>query len=394
MPDAMPDAMPDIDFNPLGGIHPAGTAFARFDALRDQHPAFRSTFGQGFWVISTYDRIVEVCQDPETFSSSAVSVLDPNPAYRWIPEMLDPPEHTVWRRLLGPLFSPAAVAARTETIRRQCADLIDTLQARGSCDFVTDFARVFPTTVFLELMGLPVEDLPTFLAWEDAILHAPPSERAGRIQAMGQVIGYFRGVIAERREHPREDLLSTALGWEIDGRLVPDQDLLDLCLLLFMAGLDTVTAQLSYAFWHLAREEKDRARITADPAIIPDAIEELLRAYSIVMPARKLTRDADFHGCPMKAGDMVLLPLNQANRDPDAFPNPAEVDLDRSRNRHIAFGVGIHRCLGAHLARAEMTIALEEWHRRIPDYHIPLETEATEHADLVLGLETLPLTWD
>ncbi|GIH22162.1 cytochrome P450 [Acrocarpospora phusangensis] len=386
--------MPDIDFNPLGGVQPAGSAFARFDALREQHASFRSTFGSGFWVISRYEKIVEVCQDPETFSSSAVSVLDPEPAYRWIPEMLDPPEHTVWRRLLGPLFSPAAVAARTEKIRTQCAALVESLAERGSCDFVTDFARVYPTTVFLELMGLPVEDLATFLAWEDAILHAPPAERAGRVQAMGQVIGYFSRVIAERRAEPRDDLISTALGWEIDGEPVPDRDLLDLCLLLFMAGLDTVTAQLSYAFWHLAGADKDRARIAEHPGVITDAIEEMLRAYSIVMPARKLTRDTDFHGCAMKTGDMVLLPLNQANRDPGTFTDPTQVDLDRPHNRHIAFGVGVHRCLGAHLARAEMGIALEEWHKRIPNYRVPEGSVPLEHADLVLGLDTLPLVWD
>ncbi|MBO3746799.1 cytochrome P450 [Streptosporangiaceae bacterium NEAU-GS5] len=383
----------EFEFNPLGGNLPAGTAFARFDELRALHPAFRSTYASGFWVLSGYESILSTLQDAETFSSAAVSVLDPDPPYRWIPEMLDPPEHTIWRRLLAPLFSPAAVARLADRARSHAVSLIDEIAARDprTCDFVTDFARVYPTTIFLELLGLPVEDLGTFLTWEHAILHAPPAERANRVQAMGQVIGYFTEVIAARRGKPENDLISAAVTWKIDGRPVPERDLMDMCLLLFMAGLDTVTAQLSYAFWHLATHDEDREKITADPALIPDAMEELLRAYSIVQPARKLTRDADVHGCPMKAGDMVLLPLNQANRDPAAFPDAAQVILDRTQNRHLAFGVGPHRCLGAHLARLEMRIAFEEWHTRIPHYH--LAGPPTEHADLVLGLTHLPLTF-
>ncbi|MEZ0071382.1 cytochrome P450 [Planotetraspora sp. GP83] len=387
--------MDELRYDPLGGARPAGATFAMFDELRARHPMFRSTFGEGFWVLSRYDLILEALQDPVTFSNAAVSVLDPNPRYRWIPEMLDQPEHTVWRRLLRPLFSPAAVNAMSGKIRERCTAMVDDLAARGSCDFVTDFARRFPTTVFLELLGLPVEELGTFLAWEDAILHggSSPDRLPKRLAAMREVTGYFAGVVAERRENPRDDLISTAVTWEIDGRPVPDEDLLDLCLLLFMAGLDTVTAQLSYAFWHLATHPGDRSRIAAEPGAILDAMEELMRAYSIVMPARKVTRDVDFHGCPMKAGDMLLIPLNQANRDPAVFPDADQVVLGRQRNRHMAFGVGIHRCLGGHLARAEMRIAMEEWHRVIPDYRVPDGAQPMEHADLLLGLDTLPLTW-
>ncbi|MDL4815079.1 cytochrome P450 [Actinomadura opuntiae] len=384
---------PRIDFDPFGEPRPAGTTHAMLDELREQCPAFHSPAAHGFWVLTRYADILAAYQDTASHSSRAIAVIDQNPSYQWIPVMLDPPEHTTWRRLLRPLFTPARAAAMEDAIRRRCVELIDALAARGSCDFVTDFARRYPTAVFLEFMGLPVGRLEEFLEWEYAILHARSSAGAGRAEAMGKVTALFEELIAERRRDPSDDVVSAAIAFEPDGRPVTDGELLQLCTLLFLAGLDTVAAQLSYSFWHLARHDADRARISADPAVIPDAVEELLRAYSLVLPARKLTADATTHGCPMHAGDMVMLPLAMANRDPRVFADPQTVDFDRTSNRHIAFGAGPHRCLGSHLARLELRVALEEWHRRVPDYRIPDGARPTEHASLVLGLDTLPLTW-
>ncbi|MEV0586388.1 cytochrome P450 [Nonomuraea sp. NPDC050310] len=375
-------------FTPIAGQQPAGLAIPRLDLIREEHRAFRSEVGGGFWVLTRYEAIVAALQDHELFSNAAVSVFDPEPRYRWIPEMLDPPEHTEWRRRLRPLFAPGRIAAMETHIRATCAALVRELAGRGECDFVPDFARRFPTTIFLELMGLPVERLETFLAWEDAILHAPPApdRREARMAAMGEVSACFAELIRERRAEPRDDLVSVAAGWD-----VPEEDLLALCLLLFLAGLDTVTAQLSFAFWHLSEHPAERAALVAEPARIPAAVEEFVRAYSIVLPGRKLTRDAVVEGCPMRAGEMVLLPLTMANRDPGAFPDAAEVVLDRAKNRHLGFGAGVHRCLGAHLARAELRIALEEWHRVIPDYQV--SGEVVEHVYQLLGLDHLPLRW-
>ncbi|RAY12612.1 cytochrome P450 [Actinomadura craniellae] len=387
--------IPTIDFTPVSGEQAAGTSHANLDELRERHAAFRSDAGQGFWVLTRHDAILAAYQDPELFSSRAITVLDADPPYQWIPVMLDPPEHTTWRRLLRPLFTPARATAMSDQIRRRCARLVDELAERGSCDFVTDFARVFPTTIFLETMGLPTERLQEFLGWEYTILHQPPSPQwlDARRAAMGEVAACFTELIAERRRAPQDDIVSAALDFEIDGRPVTDQELLSLCVLLFLAGLDTVTAALSYSFWHLARHDADRARIAADPGVVPAAVEELLRAHSLVLPGRKVTRDVEFHGCPMKAGDMVLLPISSATRDPRAFPDPQAVDFDRSPNKHIAFGAGPHRCLGSHLARQELQIALQEWHARIPDYRIPDGAPVTEHSGQVIGLDTLPLTW-
>lgn len=386
---------PVIEFNPAAGARDAGQSHALFDELRDQCPAFRSSHAHGFWVLTRHEAIVEAYQDPELFSNAAITVMDPEPAYRWIPEMLDPPEHTTWHRLLRPLFTPARAAGMREKIRQRCAELVDDLAEQGSCDFVTDFARRYPTTIFLELMGLPSDRLNEFLEWEYAILHQPPSPgwAEARSQAMGQVAACFTQLIDDRRREPRDDIVSAAVSFRIDGRPVTREELLGLCVLLFLAGLDTVSAASSYAFWHLARHSHDRARIARDPGIIPAAVEELLRTYAIVLPGRKVTRDVVFHGCPMKAGDMVMLPINAATRDPRAFPDPGTVNFDRHPNNHLAFGLGPHRCLGSHLARQELQIALREWHARIPDYRIPDGAAVIEHADQVLGLDTLPLTW-
>jgi cytochrome P450 len=261
---------------------------------------------------------------------------------------------------------------------------------------MADFATRFPTTIFLEMMGLPVEELDQFLSWEHDILHAGGSDdekRQLQLNAMMAVFGRFSAVIAERREDPRDDIISKALNYEIDGQPVTDQDLLSFCLLMFMAGLDTVSVTLGWMWLHLARNGDDRQKIIAEPAAIPTAVEEFVRAYAIVIPARKVMQDIEIQGCPMKAGDMVNIPLAAATRDDAASPNATTVDITRKPNNHIGFGAGPHRCLGSHLARQELRIAMEEWHRRIPNYRVAPDAKLMESGSQ-LGLESLPLVWD
>ena len=263
---------------------------------------------------------------------------------------------------------------------------------------MADFAHTFPTTIFLRILGAPTDMLPTFLEWEAAIFQrTDDASPDAAMAAMVQVMQYFGGLIEERRASRIDgahDIISTAIGWEIDGEPVKDEDLLSCMLLLFMAGLDTVAAQLSYGMHHLATNPPDRERLVADPSLVPDAVEETLRAFPIVQTARKATTDTDFHGCPVRAGDMVVFPLGSANRDDEAFPDATEFQLDRGPSRHIAFGAGPHRCLGSHLARQEMAIALEEWHRRIPTYRLDPDRPTLEHGGGVYGLDSLPLVWD
>jgi cytochrome P450 len=381
-------------------VNPDGTGpgehFELFDALRElQAVTFGDAAGHEFWLVSRMADIRAAFQDGEVFSSSAVSVTDgPNPPYKWIPEMLDGAEHAAWRQLLGPLFTPGVVDRMEDKMRRQMNEIIDEVIDRGECDFVQDVALRFPNTIFMEMLGLPVEDAAVFQNWETKILHGSNELRATQaLPAMMEVMGYFGQLIAARRTDPKDDILSRVLEFEIDGAPVSDQDLLALLLLLFMAGLDTVAMQLSYSFLHLATHDQDRTRIVDEPRLIPSAIEEFVRYYAFVTPARKVVQDTEVAGCPVKAGQMVYLPIASANRDPREFADADRVLIDRSPNPHIGFGAGRHRCLGSHLARRELRIALEEWHRRIPHYRLAPTPSISEHGGQV-GLSNLPLQWD
>lgn len=380
---------------------PACANFRRLDTLQaENRPYLHCDEANGYWVFTDHEAILDGLQHPEHFSNAVMVPIEPDPQYKWIPIMLDPPDHTKWRHVLGLYFSPGRVKRQEAQQRAFAVDLIEKFRAAGSCDFYADFAAVFPTTIFLQIMGLPIDKLDDFLVWEEKILYGTAEtdpDRSIAVGAMMEVMGYFGGLIAEKRENPDargDGIVSHAIEWEIDGEKPSESDLLScMLLLLFMAGLDTVAAQLSYTFYHLATHPDDRRKLVEDPSRIPLAVEELVRAYPIVQTARIATTDLDFHGCPVKKGDMVAFPLGMANRDPKAHERGGTVDLDAPRPRHFAFGAGPHRCLGSHLARQELTVALEEWHRLIPDYEVADESKVVEHTGGVYSLECLPLRW-
>ncbi|HVV29381.1 MAG TPA: cytochrome P450 [Mycobacteriales bacterium] len=395
-----PTAYPVEDYVLMGERKPALAYFHRLDEFRSRaRPFLRAEEAQGYWVFTDHEAILDGLQHPELFSSRVIVPTEPDPPYKWIPIMLDPPEHTKWRRLLGSYFSPGRVERLEQDQRRFARDLIATFRDRGNCDFYKEFAEIFPTTIFLQILGLPINKLDEFMVWEDKILHGTPEsdpDRAVALGAMLEVMGYFQSVITEKREHPQtraDDIVSNALQWEIEGEPITDQDLLSCLLLLFMAGLDTVASQLSYCFYHLATHPDDRRRLVESPSIVPHAVEEMLRAFPIVQTARVATQDVEFHGCPVTAGDMVAFPLGMAGRDDTAYPDATTVDFDRETTRHISFGAGPHRCLGSHLARQELTVALQEWHALIPDYAVADPDAVVEHAGGVYSLERLPLRW-
>jgi cytochrome P450 len=369
--------------------------FEELDRQREKARFHRGDFdGSEFWMLTRMEDIRAAFQQYEEFSNAVVAMdgqRNPDPPYRWIPEMLDPPLHTAWRQLLAPEFSPVAMAKFEPRMREVMHEILDDVAHRGECDFVADVALRFPNTIFMEIMGLPASDAAMFQRWEVTMLHG---ELMGpdSVPTMMEVLGYFTALIADRRKAPKDDLLSAAATWQIDDAPVSDEDLLSFCLLLFMAGLDTVAQELSYAMYHLATHDDDRKRIAADPGVIASAVEEFVRYYAFVTPGRKIVADIDHNGCPMKAGQMVYLPIVAANRDPHAFPDADKVILDREPNAHIGFGTGPHRCLGSHLARKEMHVFFEEWHRRIPDYRLASDVPITEHGGLI-GLDNLPLRW-
>ena len=382
-----------------GGSAPALTNFQLLDSVQDDiRPVLRSTEADGYWMFTDYATILDGLQHPELWSSSVIVPTEPDPPYKWIPVMVDPPDHAKWRKLLADYFSPGRVKGMKDEQHRLVGDLIDKLKPAGGCEYVGQLARVFPSLVFLNLMGMPLDHLDQFLEWEDMILHQEgigEDAQAIRLEGMTHVMGFFQELIEQRkadRNPDADDIVSTAIDWKIDGEPINDLELLNCLLLLFMAGLDTVAMESTYAMLHMATHPEDRRRITNEPDIIPRAVEELLRVYPMVQTARKATQDMDFHGCPVKAGDMAAFPLAMANRDDQMFPDGRRVDLDRGITRHIAFGAGPHRCLGSHLARQEMVILLEEWHKRIPEYE--LAADPIEHGGQMFGLNALELRWN
>jgi cytochrome P450 len=376
------------------------SGFLEMGELGRRRSVFRSPEAQGYWVFTRHEAIQDVFADPEVFSSHAIFAPEPDPPYRFIPTMLDPPEHTAWRRLLAPLFAPGAVKEIAPHVERGCADLVAGLARRGECDFVTDFAVRFPGAVFLEIMGLPQERLDEFLSWMEDILHTPAEQDpvgTRRMTGMGRVYEVFAERVATLRADPETrgpDILSRAVTWEIDGAPIPDDQLMSFCLLMFMAGLDTVAAQLSYMVLHLATHPDDRRRLVRKPDLVPVAVEEMMRAFPIVQPARKVTRDVTFNGCQLKAGEMVMVSLPFSGRDAERYPDPDRVDFDRAHLPNLSFGGGVHRCLGAALARRELTVALREWHAAIPDYEVPASCVLTEYMGPTFGIDSLPLRWD
>jgi cytochrome P450 len=345
-----------------------------------------------FWMITRYDEVLEAMRMPEVFSNDVSNVLAPDRPVRFQPNNLNPPEHTRLRKVLNRWFAPAAVRHIEPLVIRRAGELVDELVPRGECDLVADFALRYPTDMFLATLGLPVADGKRFVEWVDTLFaNLYTGEQAEA--AMESIMAYFDAAIDERLADPRDpeqDFLSHLLrpDW------LTREDLRTVCLSLMTAGLDTTRSALGYAFHHLATHPADRARLIAQPELIPRAVEEFVRLYSLILQdGRLVTRDVDFHGLPMKAGDLVWLGVASANRDPRKFDHPDSFDPDRDDlNHHLGFAAGPHRCLGMHLARHELAIALSEWHRRIPDYELAPGTELIERG-AQLSLRGLPLRW-
>jgi cytochrome P450 len=371
------------------------------DELRREGPLHKVEEGVGFFLVTRHEDALRVAQNAKLFPQTLkVLATGEESPFELVPETLNGPLHTTWRRLLGPYFSPARIGALHDKIVARANGLIDGLIARGECDFTSEFALRYPTGIFLDLMGLPVEQLDDFLAWETAILHPDfsaglPYEVMQRAQA--EVTEYFVRVIAERRAMVPAarppGLVTEALSWQIDGEQVSDADLLSFYLLMFMAGLDTVTAELGYGFLHLATHPQDRQRIVQRPDLIPGAVEELLRLYPIVNTPREAAEDTEVAGCPVRAGDLVMISYPSAGRDEARYDDSLTADFERPVMSHITFGAGPHRCLGSHLARHELLVAYQEWHKRIPEYWLEPGAEATEASGGMMTLNALPLQW-
>ncbi len=334
--------------------------------------------GKGI-LLSRKAEIDEALRHPEVFSSNmdAVDLKNKRPM---IPLQIDPPDQRKYRKLLDPIFAPRKMTAMDEEVSALVNRLIDQFIDRGEVDFAKEFSVPFPSQVFLTLLGLPLEELDTFLTMKDGIIRPDHvtgkrygSKEAGEYQqkVADSVYDYFNKVLDQREVERKDDILSHFLDAEMEGDSLTREDILDICFLFLIAGLDTVTATLDCMFSFLAQHPEQRQQLVDDPSLIPNAIEEMLRWETPVMGiARVAVTDTELNGCPIGAGDQVMIMIGSANTDEAEFPDADVVRFDREINRHLAFGGGIHRCLGSHLARMELRVALREWHKRIPEYEI------------------------
>jgi cytochrome P450 len=365
-----------------------------YKALRESSPVFRSPQAV---VLSRLTDIEMALKHTELFSSN-MDAVDLGNIRPLIPLQVDPPEHAKYRRILDPLFTPREMARREPQVTELVNEMIDRFAVRGECDFHEEFAVPLPCTVFLQLLGLPLEDLDKFLEWKDGVIRPEgatgyDNRHDASASVAQEIYDYFERAIDDHIASPRDDVLSAmiAVNFKGEGGTLSREELLDICFLFLIAGLDTVTDSLDCFFVYLARHPDHRHQLVEQPDILPHAIEELLR-WETPVPgvARVAMQDVEVGGCPINKGERVSPLLGAANTDPAEFPDPELVDFNRNPNRHRAFGGGPHRCLGSHLARMELRVALREFHRRIPDYEIKPGTQLTYTAAL-RSVESLPL---
>lgn len=323
-----------------------------------------------------------------------------------IPLNVDPPMHSKYRKILDPLFAPRRMDALEDDITARADRFIDAFVERGECNFSEEFAELFPSAVFLGLMGLPWEELDTLIGLRDGILHpakvdpaadTDPMARFAVMNATGQrIYEYFNAQLDEREANPTDDILTHFTTAEVDGDKMSREDILDVCFLFLIAGLDTVSDSLTCFFAFLATHPEHRQTIIDQPELIPSAVEELLRWESPVPGGvpRVTTQEVEMpNGTILPEGTAVLVSYGAANMDPAEFPDGFEVRFDRETNRHIAFGSGVHRCLGSHLARRELRVALAAWHRRIPNYTLKPGHEDLQYMPGLRHVKDLMLAW-
>lgn len=393
-------ASPEIQYE--FDIHDPAQADVVYDTyaeMRAKCPVAHSSRYGGHFVATRYEDIHDIVRNPQVFSSKVINV----PASigqdgEMIPIQIDPPDHTTYRGIINPLFSPKRMRDLEPQIRDIVTELLDEMLEQKKVDFIDAFAREFPSRVFLALMGWNLDDAPKFNEWTDTMVLGKPgaSEEENeevRMQAGMEVYAHFAQMIDERTENPvdDEDITQILMNSTFEGRELTQFEILNILLLFMIGGLHTVQGQLAHTIIYLAEHPEVRKQLVEDPELIPTAVEEMLRYESAICPARQVTEDTVVGDVQLKAGDMILIPFGAANRDPEKYDDPDEVDLTREPNPHLAFGAGNHRCVGSHLARLELRVAFEEIHRRMPDYRLDPEDPPVRHLSQVKGVVKLPL---
>ena len=375
-----------------------------WDELRARCPIAHTERWGGSWMPTRYEDLQALVKMVPTLSSRSAVVVPPSPELREVlvaeakkygsenpPITADPPEHQPFRRLILPFFSPRAVEGYTPYTQDLCNSLIDGFAGRGRADAAADYAQQITPRVIAHVLGIDPARAGDFVEWVRGILELGQTQPEMRIKYRGIIRDFFQEMVTERRKHPRGDAISTLIEAEVEGEKLDDYKVVGVCFLLLVAGIDTTWSSISASLLHFATHPEDQARLRAEPELLQTAVEEMLRFYSPVTMGRKVMEPVDFGGVEMKPGDKVLLNFPGANRDPAAFDKPDEVILDRKRNRHMAFGLGIHRCAGSNLARMEMQVALRTWFERIGPFELEDADAVTWAGGQVRGPRTVPV---
>ncbi len=371
-----------------------------WDELRGECPVAHSDRYGGTWLPVRHEDVCAIAKDTDTFSSNGVVVHDgrpqiPPPVGFAPPITSDPPFHRIARQFLLPAFAPKPIEAKREATRQTCRELLDNLLAdveAGQTDIVDaalSYTQHIPVRVIADMLGVPRSDGDQFRIFIHRIMEQPGTEE--RVEYEDSIDFYLDTLIAARAEEPQDDLISRMTHATIEGHRLEHEHVRGTCGLLIIAGVDTTWSAIGASLWHMAQHPEDRRRWIEDPEVRPFAVEEFLRFYAPVTMARLLAKDTEFAGRSMRADDWVLLPFPAANRDPEAFEDAGEFVIDRLRNRHVAFGLGIHRCLGSNLARMELTVALEEWMERVPHFELADPAGVTWSTGQIRGPRTLPV---
>ena len=372
-----------------------------WEDLRSSCPVAHSDRYGGTWLPLRHEDVSAVAYDTEHFTSRSVVVSEVRPGPDDLPAPIglappitsDPPFHALARRLLLPAFSPKRIDALEPFTRELCVELLDAAAGRSELDAAADYAQHIPLRVIVRMLGFPQEDADLFRRFIRMVLEdvdQSAEERQALVEE-GELDAYIDARIAEHVAHPQDDLTSFLLDAELDGHKLDPDHVRGTMVLLMIAGIDTTWSAIGASLWHLAQSPADRQRLADEPGMMATAVEEFLRAYAPVTMARLVAKDFDFQGQRLKEGDWLLLPFPAANRDPEFFPYADQVRLDRAENRHAAFGLGIHRCIGSNLARMELRVALEEWMRRYPDFELTDPAQVTWSAGQVRGPRCVPV---
>lgn len=370
--------------------------FPIWDDLRMRCPIAHTDRYNGVYLPTRHEDIAAIAYDTDHFTSRNVVVTSgpvegEAPIGNAPPITSDPPFHQHARRLLLPAFGPKVIEALRPAIEQLCDELIDALMDRDVVDGAIDYAQNIPPAVIAEMLGLPREDGAVFREFIETALGSPNLTPEERSEAFNRIDDYIDKHLQDHVEHPRNDLMSFLLNAELFGSKLPHEHVRGTCILLLIAGIDTTWSAIGAALYHLATHDDDRNRLAREPELLPMAVEEFLRAYAPVTMARLVKEDVEINGTLLKEGEWCLLPFPAANRDPEAFSNADQFIIDRAENRHSAFGLGIHRCIGSNLARLELSVAIERWMARVPDFILEDPTAVRWAPGQVRGPRVLPI---